>query len=615
MSGSSDTVIVARDGYYEQRIPIGSYTLDMDTIRMVPTQLPVTLELTASVEQCQSIRLSFDIEGDGVASLILDRDDGRAGDFSQVATPDTGDSSYRDGTVLPYRSYQYRLYAIGEFGDTLAPQSAMARTGACGAWEDAVAYHIVIDRFSDGNAENNLTGTTDAEPAADYMGGDFKGILDLIEQNYFADLGVNTIFITFPGENANTSAMGPDGHVYAAFEGTWPTNPYAVESGLGSADDLRALIDSAHARGMRIVAEYQPRHLHMDSPVTDQEPPWFPGGCTCGEEGCDWNVYAYTCQFADYLSTFDFSNSAARAWSVDNAWFWMDSIGFDGLLLDDVRFFDPLWIEDMRAVVTAGDPENEKRLFGTAVTFERDEAGFFVDPATRLDGLVDENLRLNLVNTVLSLNGSMSDAAAFLTENDTAFGDGALMLNMLGSRSNVRSIHLAQSPPLFQALGDGSDQVWANQPTLPRELSAFQKVGLGFAVLYTSPGIPLIYYGDEIGLPGALFPDNARMMVFGELDVSQLWLKDRLSLLAEIRAEHSALRRGTRTTRATAADTWLYSMADETDTVWVAVNRSSTTETIAAGMPTGNFTNLVSGAPVSGSFSLSRYEAAIFVRN
>jgi glycosidase len=58
---------------------------------------------------------------------------------------------------------------------------------------------------------------------------------------------------------------------------------------------------------------------------------------------------------------------------------------------------------------------------------------------------------------------------------------------------------------------------------------------------FTIPGIPVIYYGDEIGMPGGNDPDNRRQMSFNNLDSMQINLKAQVAKLAELRKNNMAL--------------------------------------------------------------------------
>jgi len=135
----------------------------------------------------------------------------------------------------------------------------------------------------------------------------------------------------------------------------------------------------------------------------------------------------------------------------------------------------------------------------------------------------------------------------------------------------------------------------------------------GLAVLCTNRGAPLVYYGDEIGPPGAGDPDNRRFMKWSGETQNQTYLRDRLKKLGEIRGKHPALRRGTRTTIQADADTWAYVRATTGDTVYVAINRSDSAKDVS-GLPSGVLTELVTGQSASGpKVSIPARQTRIFV--
>jgi glycosidase len=126
-------------------------------------------------------------------------------------------------------------------------------------------------------------------------------------------------------------------------------------------------------------------------------------------------------------------------------------------------------------------------------------------------------------------------------------------------------------------------------------------VANAFAVLLTNKGAPLLYYGDEIGLPGAGDPDNRRFMKWSAPSADETYLKDRIKKLSDIRAAHPALRRGRRATLGSpSADLWVYSQTTTGDTVYVAINRGDTDQSTTS-LPAGPLAELVTGATVTGS--------------
>src|SRR5260370_114160 len=73
-----------------------------------------------------------------------------------------------------------------------------------------------------------------------------------------------------------------------------------------------------------------------------------------------------------------------------------------------------------------------------------------------------------------------------------------------------------------------------------------ERVWVAMAILMTNEGVPLIYYGDEVGQAGAGDPDNRRPMQWSGYSAGQQQLLGRRKKLGTVRAAHPALRDGTR---------------------------------------------------------------------
>ncbi|MEL6180777.1 MAG: hypothetical protein AAFS10_17580 [Myxococcota bacterium] len=153
------------------------------------------------------------------------------------------------------------------------------------------------------------------------------------------------------------------------------------------------------------------------------------------------------------------------------------------------------------------------------------------------------------------------------------------------------------------------------------------RMSMGFAFVITQPGIPLIYYGDEIGLAGWADPDNRRMMSFEPgLSDNQRTLLARIQALGSARRDHEALRRGRFQELWVDDDLFIYARDNgRGDVAIVAMNKGadriqqvpipaelglegvSMTDTLA-----GERTVVVGGGQVT--FTLDNWEYAIFIQ-
>ncbi len=492
-----------------------------------------------------------------------------------------------------------------------------ARGGAAEDWNDAVMYFVMVDRFADGEPSYNDP-VSGVDEAANFQGGDLVGLREVIEDGYFDELGVNALWLTAPVDNARGAGAGiHDDYDYAAYHGYWPRDLDEVDPRIGTYDDLIAVIEAAHARDIRIVLDYVMNHVHEESPVYSEHPDWFVPLDDCGVcgQGCDWDAPGERemCWFTDYLPSFDFRDPEARAFSVQNAIDWAVDLGVDGYRLDAVKHIEKAWITELRAgldVELAG--QDHFYLVGETFSGDRDLLAEYIDPQTMLDGQFDFPLRAELASAVLTRHGSMDDFAGFLDENADFYGPGALMGTFIGNHDVPRPIHLAEDEPLFAAWDDGKDRAWQNQPDIPQARAPFERLAVAYAALMTLPGVPLIYYGDEVGMPGAGDPDNRRFMQWDDYSDDQEWLKQRIAGLARARSEHRPLYAGDRNTLGVTGDVYVYERVAGGDRVYVALNRGDF-GAHAEGLPAGSYEDVVTGESVSAPLELGAREARLLV--
>jgi glycosidase len=499
--------------------------------------------------------------------------------------------------------------------------SALVVDCGCGStqfdWRDAVMYFVLVDRFADGDQANDAP-LAGIDTPANYQGGDLVGLKQKIDDGYFDALGVNVLWISAPIDNADGSGVGDDGHQYSAYHGYWPKDLTAVESHVGNLDELVGVVDAAHRHGIRVIMDYVMNHVHAESPVYAQHPDWFwplqkdGHDCVCGE-GCSWDPpEGLRCWFRSYLPDFNFQNPDARAFSVGNAVEWIKKTGIDGFRLDAIKHIETQWIYDLRAKVQAEVVFAGRAFYMVGETYTGDKGLIksFVNPATLLDGQFDFPLRASAVKAILMRQGSMYDLADFLGANDGFYGQGALMGTFLGNHDLPRAIHLAEDSPQFGEWDSGKNRAWSNQPGQPGGRSAYERLAVGFTLIMTLPGVPLVYYGDEIGMAGAGDPDNRRAMQWNGQTSDQQWLHDRVATLIKIRIAHPALRRGGHSAVGASQDALVYKMSDGTESIYVALNRGDGAQS-APGLPAGTYHDLVTDTDVTAPLLLPARSAMV----
>jgi alpha-amylase len=139
-------------------------------------------------------------------------------------------------------------------------------------WENATVYFLLTDRFNNANPDNDLAygRLADAAPLRGYMGGDLAGVTAKIKEGYFQNLGVDAIWITPPVEQIHAGTDEGTGKSYG-FHGYWAKDFTSVDGNLGTEADMRELVDTAHAHGIRVLLDVVMNHL---GPVTPLDPTW-----------------------------------------------------------------------------------------------------------------------------------------------------------------------------------------------------------------------------------------------------------------------------------------------------------------------------------------------------
>lgn len=159
------------------------------------------------------------------------------------------------------------------------------------SWNAANVYFLLIDRFNNADKSNDLAygRKKDAATLRGFMGGDLKGVTQKINEGYFTDLGVNAIWMTPIVEQIHGSTDEGTGKSYP-FHGYWIKDWTTIDANLGTKEDLKVLVETAHKKGIRILLDAVINHT---GPVTEQDPVW-PNSWVRTEPQCQYTNYENT---------------------------------------------------------------------------------------------------------------------------------------------------------------------------------------------------------------------------------------------------------------------------------------------------------------------------------
>jgi len=155
-------------------------------------------------------------------------------------------------------------------------------------WESANVYFLLLDRFQNGNPSNDNIIKRDKPtgPLRGFEGGDLRGIIQKIDEGYFTNLGINAIWMTPVVEQIHGSVDEGTGNTYG-FHGYWTKDWTAIDPSYGTRDDLKELVDKAHAKGIRIMLDAVINHT---GPVTELDPA-YPSDWVRTSPKCTYNSY------------------------------------------------------------------------------------------------------------------------------------------------------------------------------------------------------------------------------------------------------------------------------------------------------------------------------------
>lgn len=296
-----------------------------------------------------------------------------------------------------------------------------------------------------------------------------------------------------------------------------------------------------------------------------------------------WDEYRLTTWFDVFLPTLDMARPEVCEAVTDSAMYWFRSFDLDGLRHDATKHVpNEYWRMLTRKLRTQCGKTGDQSVYQIGETYgSADLISSYLG-----SGLMDAQFDFNLYDAALQCFALDADSstqaryyqnlAATLKQSLRYYGPHHLMGNISGN----------QDKPRFVSLADGS--IKQNEDTklagYTRDIQhqgedAFARLAMMHAFNYCIPGVPIIYYGDEIGLPGANDPDNRRMMRFDSLTAPEMLLKSQVAELGKIRSENLALIYGS--TRVIAGADYLLVIREYLgETALVVFSKYGTTENI-----------------------------------
>ncbi len=448
---------------------------------------------------------------------------------------------------------------------------------------DDVIYLIMPDRFANGDPSNDdpaiSHGLFDRKNSHSYHGGDFQGIINHLP--YLKELGVTALWLTPIYNNSNRpgpDAFHPD-QLVSDYHGYGAVDYYGVEEHFGDLKTLCALVDYAHRMGIKTVQDQVANHVGPAHPWVADPPTatWFHGTPDhhLNETFNLWNLIdphasdqlirpVLNGWFADRLPDLNQEDPEVAKYEIQNALWWIGAAGFDGIRQDTLPYVSRQFWSEWSAAL--------KRQY----------------PALRVVG---EVLDPNPAITSFFQAGS-KDAKGVDTGIDTVF-DYPVYFSIREAFAHQRKLeplikmaandHLYPDPAVLVTIfGDHDVSRFMNEPGATAE-----SLKLALTFVMTARGTPVIYYGDEIGMPGSEDPDNRRDFPGGWPGDShnafersgrtpqESAIFDYVCKLTALRTRLEPLRRGKMISLTETEQTWAYARQSGSSTVIVVFNNGN----------------------------------------
>ena len=519
--------------------------------------------------------------------------------------------------------------------------AALIREPATPAGSGQSFYFVMTDRFANGDTGNDTGGLQgdryatgfDPSDTGYFQGGDLAGLRENLD--YIQGLGVSAIWLTPSFVNKPVQGIGVNRS--AGYHGYWVTDFTRIDPHLGTNDELAALIDDAHARGMKLYFDIITNHTadvisyggaghgyvataakpYLDAagnevdiasvagspdfpeldaatsfpytPEVDPEeaalkvPAWLNDLTVYHNRGdTTWRGESVT--LGDFSGLDDLMTEDPRVVDgfIDVYSDWMD-LGVDGFRIDTVKHVNPeFWTAFTAGLDAHAEAIGNDDFFAFGEVYDADPN--VLAPYVRelgLDAVLDFGFQAGALDFVNGAGSAhLAEVFAADPEYTTASGDARALPTFLGNHDMGRIGYLVR-----------------DDDALARDLLAHE-------LLFLARGQPVVYAGDEQGFVGAgdgtdrharqsLFatetPEYAEQpLITGEVLGSQdrydtdAPLYTHIAGLAALRAAHPALATGAQLERLADGSTYAFSRVDRDERVeyLVALNASAKPSTV-----------------------------------
>ena len=386
-------------------------------------------------------------------------------------------------------------------------------------WDEAVVYFMMTDRFFDGNESNNTASGTDTygDNPGLYHGGDFAGVTAKLD--YLQDLGVNTIWLTPIVKNIAGVTVTDEGKedvpYNAAYHGYWASDFTKLNPTMGTTEEFKTMISEAHKRGMRIMVDIVVNHAGYGTESTFAD-------MLRDKSVSEGDIKSWQSGLPDFAT----EKADVRAKLVEWQTSWMKDYGVDYFRVDTVKHVDSTTWAALKISTTEVNPSF--KMIG-----EYYGAGYASNGSTLGSGQMDADLDFDFNDQATSfVSGNISSVEKFLSARNSALNNAYMTGQFLSSHDED-----GFKASLINGKGYTEDE-------------ATSAALVAATLQLTAKGIPVIYYGEEVGLSGLNnypYQTNRYDMDFSKATKDNVTYQHYKNLLSIRNAYTDVFARGSRT--------------------------------------------------------------------
>lgn len=433
-----------------------------------------------------------------------------------------------------------------------------------------VIYLIFADRFCDGNPDNNTIGDSlDEFTSADLdgrKGGDIEGIISKLD--YLKDLGITALWITPMLEN----------NMWMSYHGYAATDLYKIDPRFGSNELYKSLVEEAHKRGLKIILDHVSNHIGINHRWIKKLPmdDWFNGSPENHFPAShdkmafldiygDSSIINFTQNgwFTDYMPDLNQRNPFLKKYLIQNTLWWIEFSGLDGIREDTYPYSDQKYLAEWAEAILLEYPkfnivgEIWKGVPSIISGYQTNSPVRKLNYDSNLPSVTDFALA-DAIRWYLSGEKNIYHFYEMLAQ-DIVYSKPENLIVFMDNHDIERGMLLAKGN--------------------------LDKYKIALNLVLFSRGIPVIFYGTEIGFEGGMkhgelrkpfpggFEDDGRdaFSVDGRTD-RENEIYDYLKILLAIRNDNPVLAKGKLTQIYSGGDVYLMVKSYEDDVAIIIMN-------------------------------------------